>query len=57
MFHATFSNQGQLIVLLVTQMGMLNANGVGVQASLFLVITCSAKSLQETPVVLFVLER
>lgn len=57
MLHATFSNPDQLIVLLATQTDMLNANGVGVQASLFLGITCSAKSLQETPVVLFVLER
>lgn len=36
---------------------MLNANGVEAQASLFLVITCSAKSLPGTLVVLFVLER
>ncbi|KAE8056218.1 hypothetical protein FH972_013009 [Carpinus fangiana] len=49
-------NQGLLVVLLATQMDTLNANGVGVLDSLFLVITCSAKSPQETPVVLFVVE-
>lgn len=52
-----YSNQGQLLVLLVIQMGMLIANGALVQVSLFLVITCSAKSLQEILLALYVLER
>ncbi|KAK2972672.1 hypothetical protein RJ640_003513 [Escallonia rubra] len=51
------SNQGLLRVLLATPMGMLNANGAVAQGSLYLVITCYAKSLPETPAVLFVLER
>ncbi|THG06177.1 hypothetical protein TEA_009905 [Camellia sinensis var. sinensis] len=51
------SNQGPLLALLVTQMGMLNANGVVVQVSLFLVTTCFAKYHPETAVVLFVLGR
>ncbi|GMP33917.1 hypothetical protein CsSME_00007023 [Camellia sinensis var. sinensis] len=38
-------------------MGMLNANGVVVQVSLFLVTTCFAKYHPETAVVLFVLGR
>ncbi|CAL5327342.1 unnamed protein product [Camellia sinensis] len=50
-------NQGPLLALLVTQMGMLNANGVVVQVSLFLVTTCFAKYHPETAVVLFVLGR
>ncbi|CAK9133796.1 unnamed protein product [Ilex paraguariensis] len=51
------SNHGLLPVLLVTQMDMLIANGVGARVSSFLVITCYAKSLPETRPVLFVLER
>ncbi|KAF2287291.1 hypothetical protein GH714_039556 [Hevea brasiliensis] len=48
-------NQDQLRALLAAQMGMLNANGVQVQASSFLVIICSVKSPPETLLVSFVL--
>ncbi|THG23931.1 hypothetical protein TEA_023315 [Camellia sinensis var. sinensis] len=50
-------NQGPLLALLVIQTGMLNANGVVVQVSLFLATTCFAKYHPETAVVLFVLGR
>ncbi|KAG5541249.1 hypothetical protein RHGRI_021179 [Rhododendron griersonianum] len=51
------SNQGPLLALLATPMGMWNANGVAVQVSSFSVTTCFAKSRPEVPAVLFVQER
>lgn len=44
----TYSNRCLFLVRLATLTDMSSANGVGVQASLFLVITCCAKFLLGT---------
>ncbi|KAF7138919.1 hypothetical protein RHSIM_Rhsim07G0166900 [Rhododendron simsii] len=51
------SNQGPLLALRATPMGMWNVNGVAVQVSSFSATTCFAKSRPEVPAVLFVQER